>query len=135
MPVDLDTIFTRQLVVPISLFGMRLDLLGGIDLAYDLLGGKNGPLRTITRAVVASRFSSSAILSFSGPVMRRSRPSGWGFCSRSNTGSRAKEDRITVSRAGIMLFWFLRGVVFGLAAITVAGPKFGLWFEVLSGQL
>ena len=30
---------------------MILDALGGLYLAYDLLGGKRGPLRTITKSV------------------------------------------------------------------------------------
>jgi hypothetical protein len=31
--------------------GVILDGLGGLHLAYDLLGGKNGPLRTVTKSV------------------------------------------------------------------------------------
>ncbi len=39
-------------VIPIlSLTGVILDALGGLYLAYDLLGGKNGPLRTFTKSV------------------------------------------------------------------------------------
>jgi len=30
---------------------VTLDALGGLYLAYDLLGGKNGPLRTVTKSV------------------------------------------------------------------------------------
>jgi hypothetical protein len=35
----------------IALTGTALNLLGGLYLAYDLFGGKHGPLRTLTRAV------------------------------------------------------------------------------------
>ncbi len=35
----------------ISLVGTLLDLLGGLYLAYDLLGGQHGPLRVLTRMV------------------------------------------------------------------------------------
>ena len=35
----------------ISIIGSSLDLLGALYLAYDLLGGEHGPLRTLTRAV------------------------------------------------------------------------------------
>src|SRR3974390_3112170 len=35
----------------ISIIGSSLDLLGAMYLAYDLLGGEHGPLRTLTRAV------------------------------------------------------------------------------------
>ena len=46
MPIAL----SQQTVAEISLLGMGLDLLGGCYLAYDLLGGRHGPLRTIARA-------------------------------------------------------------------------------------
>ena len=35
----------------ISIVGNSLDVLGALYLAYDLLGGEHGPLRTLTRAV------------------------------------------------------------------------------------
>jgi CDP-diglyceride synthetase len=41
-------------VAAVSLSGICLDLLGGLYLAYDLLGGRHGPLRLLTRAVTYS---------------------------------------------------------------------------------
>src|SRR5436305_14389949 len=41
-------------VAAVSLTGICLDVLGGLYLAYDLLGGQHGPLRLITRAVTYS---------------------------------------------------------------------------------
>jgi hypothetical protein len=41
----------HDLIPVLSLTGVILDALGGLYLAYDLLGGKNGPLRTITKSV------------------------------------------------------------------------------------
>src|SRR4051812_12753369 len=35
----------------ICIIGSSLDVLGAMYLAYDLLGGEHGPLRTLTRAV------------------------------------------------------------------------------------
>ena len=35
----------------ISIVGSSLDVLGALYLAYDLLGGEHGPLRTLTRGV------------------------------------------------------------------------------------
>src|SRR5215831_10150555 len=35
----------------ISIIGNSLDVLGALYLAYDLLGGEHGPLRTLTRGV------------------------------------------------------------------------------------
>lgn len=41
-------------VAAISITGTTLDVLGSLYLAYDLLGGKHGPLRLLTRAVTYS---------------------------------------------------------------------------------
>src|ERR1700746_3856745 len=35
----------------VSIVGSSLDVLGAMYLAYDLLGGEHGPLRTLTRGV------------------------------------------------------------------------------------
>ena len=42
------TIHTLALI---SIIGSSLDVLGALYLAYDLLGGEHGPLRTLTRGV------------------------------------------------------------------------------------
>lgn len=41
----------EQLSAQITLTGMTMDLIGGLYLAYDLLGGDKGPLSTLTRCV------------------------------------------------------------------------------------
>jgi hypothetical protein len=41
-------------VAAVSLTGISLDVLGGMYLAYDLLGGQHGPLRLLTRMVTYS---------------------------------------------------------------------------------
>jgi hypothetical protein len=41
-------------LVAVSITGTCLDVLGGLYLAYDLLGGPHGPLRLLTRAVTYS---------------------------------------------------------------------------------
>jgi hypothetical protein len=41
-------------VAAVSLAGIFLDVLGGLYLAYDLLGGQHGPLRLLTRIVTYS---------------------------------------------------------------------------------
>ena len=35
----------------VSIAGCSIDVLGALYLAYDLLGGEHGPLRTLTRGV------------------------------------------------------------------------------------
>src|SRR5205807_7758108 len=47
-------IIDRHTIAGISIFGTVCDVLGGLYLAYDLLGGNNGPLRTLTRVVTYS---------------------------------------------------------------------------------
>jgi hypothetical protein len=44
----------HHIVAAISITGTCLDVLGSLYLAYDLLGGKHGPLRFLTRAVTYS---------------------------------------------------------------------------------
>src|SRR5437763_6146764 len=41
----------RHIIAGISVAGTICDVMGGLYLAYDLLGGYNGPLRTVTRVV------------------------------------------------------------------------------------
>src|SRR6202167_4716052 len=52
----------------ISIAGSSFDVLGALYLAYDLLGGEHGPLRTLTRAVTyGALFGAGYGLAF-GPV-------------------------------------------------------------------
>ena len=41
----------RHTLALVSIVGSSLDVLGALYLAYDLLGGEHGPLRTLTRGV------------------------------------------------------------------------------------
>jgi hypothetical protein len=41
----------RHTLALVSIAGSSLDVLGALYLAYDLLGGEHGPLRTLTRAI------------------------------------------------------------------------------------
>jgi len=127
-------LLTHEFVAELSLTGMGLDVLGGCYLAYELLGGKRGPLRTIAQAtgyialffigyniVVGLRY---AIVAASGMGIllaiefRRA--------AINPTWSRER-------RATVLLFAFLRGFVLGLAGISIAGPSFGVVFGILSG--
>ena len=44
----------HHVIAWVSAAGISLDVLGGLYLAYDLLGGEHGPLRLLTRAVTYS---------------------------------------------------------------------------------
>jgi hypothetical protein len=53
-------VIDKHTLAPISIVGSSLDVLGALCLAYDLLGGEHGPLRTVTRAVTYGWCSASA---------------------------------------------------------------------------
>jgi hypothetical protein len=126
-------LFTDQFIAELSLVGMGLDALGGCYLAYDLLGGKRGPLRTIARAagyvalcfigyvlVVGLRY---AIVAASGMGILL------GIEFRIAGMNPSHGERHTI----VILFGFLRGLVLGLAGISATGPLFGAVFGLLSG--
>ncbi len=48
------SLMDHHTVAAISITGTCLDVLGSLYLAYDLLGGRHGPLRLLTRAVTYS---------------------------------------------------------------------------------
>src|ERR1700722_13563306 len=52
----------------ISIIGSSLDGLGALYLAYDLLGGEHGPLRTLTRAVTYGALFGTGYALPLGPV-------------------------------------------------------------------
>src|ERR1700704_4234651 len=58
----------RHTVALISIIGSSLDVLGALYLAYDLLGGEHGPLRTLTRAVTYGALFGIGYGLFLGPV-------------------------------------------------------------------
>jgi len=47
-------VIDRHVIAGISIAGTLGDVMGGLYLAYDLLGGNNGPLRTLTRVMTYS---------------------------------------------------------------------------------
>src|ERR1700741_1969339 len=55
-------------VAAVSITGTCLDVLGSLYLAYDLLGGKHGPLRVLTRAVTYSVVFGTGYALALGPV-------------------------------------------------------------------
>ena len=115
----------------VSIVGSSLDVLGALYLAYDLLGGEHGPLRTLTRAVTyGALFGIGYGIAF-GPV--------FGLASGVATGitlawefSRASKHR---PKPG---FWYdvamsaIRGAGFALGAAYIYGAAFGATLGALS---
>jgi len=122
-------------VAAIALSGTALNLLGGLYLAYDLFGGKHGPLRTLTRAVTYGvlfflgyvillpvRFSALAALGTGGTLAIE--------FARAARGARP-------SRAVEALSSLVRGACFGLGSVLLFDWRFGVSFGLLStiGQI
>lgn len=121
----------RHTLALFSIVGCALDVLGSLYLAYDLLGGEHGPLRTLTRAVTYGALFGIGFGSFLGPVfavvtgITQGITLGWEF-------SRASRGKLESG------FWFdaamsvIRGIGFGLGAAYLYGAKFGLTFGTLT---
>ncbi len=121
----------KHTVALISIIGSSLDVLGALYLAYDLLGGEHGPLRTLTRFVTYGAVFGIGYGLALGPVFglacgaTHGLSLAWEF-SRASRG---------LPRGG---FWLeagasaIRGCGFALASWYAFGPIFGLVFGLLS---
>jgi hypothetical protein len=123
-------------VAVIAIIGSSLDVLGTLYLAYDLLGGEHGPLRTLTRGVTYGVLFGTGYGLAGGAVFGLASGAahgitlGWEF-------SRASRQ---LPKPG---WWFdaamsaIRGAGFGLGAAHNLGAAFGVTFGGLStlGQL
>jgi hypothetical protein len=115
----------------ISIVGSSLDVLGALYLAYDLLGGEHGPLRTLTRGVTYGVLFGGGYGLALGPVfglasgVAHGITLGWEY-------TRASRHR---PKPG---FWYdtamsaIRGAGFGLGAAYLYGRTFGAAFGALS---
>lgn len=115
----------------VSIVGGALDMLGALYLAYDLLGGEHGPLRTLTRGVTyGALFGAGYGLAF-GPVFGLASGGAHGI-TLAWEYSRASRRR---PKPG---FWYdmamsaIRGGGFALGAMYLYGGTFGVTFGALS---
>ena len=121
----------RHTLALISIVGSSLDVLGALYLAYDLLGGEHGPLRTLTRGVTYGVLFGGGFGLALGPV--------FGLANGVATGvtlawefSRASRRR---PKPG---FWYdaamcaIRGAGFAVGTAYLYGAKFGATFGALS---
>jgi len=124
------TIYKHTLAL-VSITGSSLDVLGALYLAYDLLGGEHGPLRTLTRGVTYGALFGAGYGLGLGPVfglasgVAHGITLAWEF-------SRASRGR---PKPG---FWYdtamsaIRGAGFALGAAYLYGGTFGATFGALS---
>jgi hypothetical protein len=121
----------RHTLALISILGSSLDVLGAMYLAYDLLGGEHGPLRTLTRGVTYGALFGTGYGLALGPV--------FGLMSGAAHGLTLAWEFSRASRRGPKPgFWYdagmsgIRGLGFGLGTAYLYGPIFGALFGAVS---
>jgi hypothetical protein len=120
----------------ISIIGSTLDVLGALYLAYDLLGGEHGPLRTLTRGVTYGALYGAGYGIALGPVfglasgVTHAITLAWEY-SRASRGEPKQGFWLDTAMSAI------RGTGFALGAAYLYGGAFGAIFGVLStvGQI
>lgn len=115
----------------VSILGSALDVLGSLYLAYDLLGGERGPLRTLTRAVTYGVLFGVGYGVVLGPV--------FGVACGTTHGITLAWELSRASRQGPKPgFWYetamsaIRGCGFALGGTFLFGEIFGITFGALS---
>ena len=122
----------KHTLAVVSIIGSSLDVLGALYLAYDLLGGEHGPLRTLTRGVTyGALFGTGYGLAALEPV--------FGLATGVTHGITLAWEFSRASRHGPKPgFWYdtamsaIRGVGFALGAAYSYGGTFGAAFGALS---
>lgn len=124
-------IIDKHAVALVSIVGSSLDVLGALYLAYDLLGGEHGPLRTLTRGVTYGALFGTGYGLGLGPV--------FGLVSGAATGITLAGEFSRASRHGPKPgFWYdtvmsaIRGAGFAIGAAHLYGGTFGVMFGALS---
>jgi hypothetical protein len=126
-PLNLD----RHTLALISIAGSSLDVLGALYLAYDLLGGEHGPLRTLTRAVTYGALFGIGFGLFLGPVfgvacgLAHGVTLAWEY-------SRASRHQPPPGFGLATAMSAIRACGFALGGSYLFGVRFGVTFGVLS---
>ena len=116
---------TPSLLGGIALAGKGVDLLGGCYLAYDLLDGRNGPLRGITRATVYLPLFVFGYATLLGPSFALVAAAGMAVALAIEFSFPEPPKTFFGVPA---LAAVLRGLVLGGAAALTFGPAFGIPF-------
>src|ERR1700726_3196146 len=115
----------------VSIVGSSIDVLGALYLAYDLLGGEHGPLRTLTRAVTYGALFGAGYGLALGPVFGLMSGLAHGVTLAWEYSRAARHE----PKQG---FWLdlamsaVRGCGFALGASYSSGSAFGVTFGALS---
>ncbi len=126
----------------LSLLGLTLDSLGGLFLAYDLLGGEHGPIRVIGRVFVYGLIFEIGYVLFLGPVPGS--VIGMGLATALAIEFSRAARKIVPRKRTEIAFAISRGLVMGTAGACVGGIAYGAslgalgalfltWVYLLSG--
>ena len=126
----------RHTIALVSIIGSSLDVLGALYLAYDLLGGEHGPLRTLTRFVTYSTIFGIGYGAALGPVFGLTCGAAHGITLAWEYSRASRQE----PEAGFWLYTAtsaIRGCGFALGTAYLFGIPFGLVFGGLStvGQM
>jgi hypothetical protein len=125
----------HRTIAAIALSGTALNLLGGLYLAYDLFGGKHGPLRTLTRAVtygVLFFLGYIVVLPISFSVLAALGTGGTLAIEFARASRGARQTRVVEALSSAT-----RSACYGLGCWLLFGWRFAVCFSVLTaaGQI
>jgi len=121
----------KHTVALISIIGSSVDVLGAIYLAYDLLGGEHGPLRTLTRGVTYGLLFGTGFALALGPAFGLAAGIAHGITLAWEFSRAARG----LPKPGL---WYdaamssIRGLGFAVGTAYLYGPVFGITFGALS---
>src|SRR5437868_9862393 len=121
----------RHVIAAISIAGVSLDFLGGMYLAYDLLGGKHGPLRTLTRAVTYGLLFAASFGFTLGLIFGIATGITHGITLALEFARGARQER-PYSFAYEVFFSFIRAVGLGVGTYFIFGLRCAVTFALLS---
>ncbi len=121
----------RHTLALISIVGSSLDVLGALYLAYDLLGGPHGPLRTLTRGVTYGVLFGVGYGLALGPVFGLAAGAAHGITLAAEF-SHASRDNLRPGIRYDVAMSAIRGAGFGLGVAYRYGGTFGVMFGALS---
>jgi hypothetical protein len=123
-------VWIDQIISLLSLTGVVLNALGGLYLAYDLLGAKQGPLRLLARLFTYSAIIGLGYAALLGLWFGLAGAFVLGPAIEYQLSRRARG--ITPSNLEWILMATVRGLAFGIAGWLTVGRDFGIAFGLLS---
>lgn len=113
-----------------SLVGLTLDSLGGVFLAYDLLGGEHGPLRVLGRVVVYGVIFVLGYVLVLGPLAGAIAGVGLALLLGIEFSRAARN--VTPTNRSDIVFASLRGVILGAACSCIGGIVYGIILSIFA---